>query len=155
MVKIKILNFFQIVEVEQLKEKILALEQEKQEFQRLWSHETGLVNREEVSNDTTPASELAAMVAGETVSMHSTTPERFELIEAEGKNSNNNELVVQMEDEESAVSLADTDTEWTRVILPVAHDSSHNGASTPIDSSHGSLHEVAHPSIILSSPVSR
>jgi hypothetical protein len=90
------------------------------------------------------------MVIDETVSMHSMTPERFELIEAEGRNMDENESAMHGEDDESALSLADTDTEWTRVMLPPVAD----GDNTPAGSSH-SAQEVAHPRVVLSSPMSR
>jgi hypothetical protein len=90
------------------------------------------------------------MSIDETVSMHSMTPECFELIEAEGRNMDENEGAICGEDDESAPSPADTDTEWTRVMLPTVAD----GDNTPAESSL-SAHEVAHPCVVLSSPVSR
>ncbi|XP_069701255.1 RAB11-binding protein RELCH homolog [Periplaneta americana] len=143
-----------IVEMEQLKEHIEALEQEKQELQRLWSNENRLIVGDTVSSATTPGSELVGMVLGETVSMHSTTPEHFELIEADGKNVDGSESAIRGDDDESALSLADTDTEWTRVVLPAVTDMAQNGDATPVDTSQN-LQEVAHPCVILSSPVSR
>jgi hypothetical protein len=138
------------MEIEQLKERIAAVEQEKQELKSLWTQENQPAVGETISSVTTPGSELVGMVIDETVSMHSMTPERFELIEAEGRNMDENEGAVHGEDDESALSLADTDTEWTRVMLrPVA-----DGANTPGESSHPA-HEVAHPCVVLSSPVSR
>jgi hypothetical protein len=80
------------------------------------------------------------------------TPECFELIEAEGRNidENENENAVQGEDDGSALSLADTDTEWTRVMLPPVAE----GDNAPVDASQP-IHDSAHPCVILSSPVSR
>jgi hypothetical protein len=136
--------------MEQLKEDINALEQEKQQLKRLWMHESRLAAGDTVSSVTTPGSELVGMVIGETVSMHSMTPERFELIEAEGRNMDENEGAVRGEDDGSALSLTDTDTEWTRVMLPSVVD----GDSTPVDSSQ-LAHEIAHPHVVFCSPVSR
>lgn len=134
-----------MIEMEHLKEDINALEQEKQEFKRLWMHENRLTAGEIVSSVTTPGSELVGMVIGETVSMHSTTPEHFELIEAEGRNMDENEVQIQGEDDGSALSLTDTDTEWTRVMLPPVVD----GDSIPVDSSQ-SAHKFAHPHVFCS-----
>jgi len=138
------------MEIEQLKEHIAALEQEKLELKSLWTQENRPAVGETISSVTTPGSELVGMSIDETVSMHSTTPERFELIEAEGRNMDENEGAIHGEDEESAPSPADTDTEWTRVMLPTVTD----GDDTPAQSSQ-SAHEVAHPRVVLSSPVSR
>lgn len=135
--------------MEQLKEHIDALEQEKQELKRLWTHENRLVG-DTVSSVTTPGSEAAGMVTGETVSEHSMTPEHFELIEAEGRNMDENEVAIQGEDDGSVLSLADTDTEWTRVVLPPVALSD----NTPIDSLQP-VNEVAYPRVVLSSPLSR
>jgi hypothetical protein len=134
----------------QLKEHIIALEQEKQEMKRLWMHENRLAVGDTVSSVTTPGSEVVGMVFGETVSMHSMTPEHFELIEAEGRNMNENEGAVRVEDDGSALSLTDTDTEWTRVMLPHVVD----GDTTPVDSSKPVL-EIAHSHVFFCSPVSR
>lgn len=138
------------MEIEQLKEHIAVVEQEKQELKSLWTHENQPAVGETISSVTTPGSELVGMSIDETVSMHSMTPERFELIEAEGRNMDENEGAIHGEDDESAPSPADTDTEWTRVMLPTVAD----GDNTPAESSQ-SAHEVAHPCVVLSSPVSR
>ena len=138
------------MEIEQLKEHIASVEQEKQELKSLWTHENRPAVGETISSVTTPGAELVGMVIDETVSMHSMTPERFELIEAEGRNMDENESAMHGEDDESALSLADTDTEWTRVMLPPVAD----GDNTPAGSSH-SAQEVAHPRVVLSSPMSR
>ncbi|PNF39999.1 hypothetical protein B7P43_G15450 [Cryptotermes secundus] len=142
-------NANQIVEMEQLKEHIDALEQEKQELKRLWAQENQLVG-ETVSSVTTPGSEAVGMVTGETVSMHSMTPERFELIEAEGRNMDESEVAVQGEDDGSVLSLADTDTEWTRIMLPPVAVSD----NTPVDS-FKPVNEVAYPHVVCSCPLSR
>lgn len=134
--------------MEQLKEHIDALEQEKQELKRLWAQENRL--GETVSSVTTPGSEVVGMVTGETVSMHSMTPERFELIEAEGRNMDESEVAVQGEDDGSVVSLADTDTEWTRIMLPPVAVSD----NTPVDPFQP-VNEVAYPHVVCSSPLSR
>jgi hypothetical protein len=135
--------------VEQLKEHIHVLEQEKQELKRLCKHENRLVG-DAVSSVTTPGSEVVGMVTGETVSMHSMTPEHFELIEVEGRNMDENGGAIQREDDGSVLSLADTDTEWTRVMLsPVAVSD-----NTPVDSFQP-VNEVASPCVVLSSPLSR
>jgi hypothetical protein len=136
--------------MEQLKEHIDALEQEKQELKRLWTHENRLIVGDTISSVTTPGSELVGMVTGDTVSMHSVTPERFELIEAEGRNMDENEGAIQGEDDGSVLSLADTDTEWTRVMLPPVSVSD----NTPADSFQP-VHVVAYPCVVRSSPLSR
>jgi hypothetical protein len=135
--------------VEQLKEHIHALEQEKQKLKRLWKHENRLVG-DAISSVTTPGSEVVGMVTGETVSIHSMTPEHFELIEAEGRNMDENGGAMQREDDGSVLSLADTDTEWTRVILPPLAVSD----NTPVDS-FPPVNDVASPRVVLSSPLCR
>jgi hypothetical protein len=136
--------------MEVLKEDVHALEQEKQNLKRLWMHENRLAAGDTVSSVTTPASELVGLVVGETVSVHSTTPECFELIEAEGRNIDENEGAIRGEDDGSALSLTDTDTEWTRVMLPPVVD----GDNAPVDLSQAA-HDIAHPHVVFCSPVSR
>jgi hypothetical protein len=135
--------------VEQLKEYVHVLEQEKLELKRLYKHENRLVG-DAVSSVTSPGSEVVGMGSGDTVSTHSMTPEHFELIEVEGRNIDENGGAIQREDDGSALSLADTDTEWTRVMLPPLAVSD----NTPIDSFQP-VNEVASPCVALSSPLSR
>jgi hypothetical protein len=135
--------------VEQLKDHIHALEQEKHELKRVWKHEDRVVG-DTVSSVTTPGSEVVGMVTGERVSMHSMTPEHFELIEAEGRNMDDNESAIQREDDGSVLSLADTDTEWTRIMLPPLAVSD----NTPVDSFQP-VNEVAYLHGVLSSPLPR
>jgi hypothetical protein len=139
-----------MMEMEQLKECIAAMEQEKQELKHMWTYENQPAVGETVSSVTTPGSELVGMVIDETVSVHSMTPECFELIEAEGRNMDVNEGATLGEDDELALSPADTDTEWTRVMLPPVA-----GCDNALAESFQSANEVAHPVVVLSGPVSR
>ncbi|KAK7793564.1 hypothetical protein R5R35_000400 [Gryllus longicercus] len=145
-----------VVEIENLKEQLIGLEQEKQDLKQMWSAENRL-RIGDASNITTPASELIGMT-GENISTHSATPECFEMIDADSKNADNtNEdierrTILKGDDDESAISLADTDVEWTRLTLPPG-DAVADVMVAPEFSSEA-LSEPA-PSITLSSPISR
>ncbi|XP_066992231.2 RAB11-binding protein RELCH homolog [Anabrus simplex] len=141
-----------VVEVEQLKEQLSSLEQEKLELKRLWSMDNRLALAD-ASIATTPGSDLGGTTA-ENVSMHSATPERFELLEADTKASEDAEgrTVLRGDDDGSAVSLADTDVEWTRLALPNVDQSM--DTTPPVESSPEPIPDTT-PCISLSSPMSR
>lgn len=144
------------LEIETLKEQVLMLEREKLELKQIWSSENRY-RMGEASTTTTPASEMVGMLA-ENVSTHSATPECFEMIDAESKNNDHppddldNRPVMKGDDDESAISLADTDVEWTRLTLP-SNDAVVDVIVAPEFSSE-TLSEEA-PCITLSSPISR
>ncbi|XP_049808480.1 RAB11-binding protein RELCH homolog [Schistocerca nitens] len=99
------------MEVEQLKEQLSLMDQEKQELQRLWTMDSKFAAANvDVSNVTTPGSDLAGILT--TSTSHSGTPECFEILDVETKDDCS---ALQDEDDELPISLTDTDAEWTRV----------------------------------------